>query len=536
MTLLTLKGRMLRMQTCLHRLLLKYWDIFDIRFKDRDQEKAYKADLEIEVVRNSMVVVFAAVMIIVISIAGKYNDELTRTDGKRWTCALGDVRTTVFFCWLYTAALGLAYMSVGFARIQHNWFRWVNWESLFMFVITTNGVCLAVANFWHMPLIVGQNPEKVWERDPKGTDVLILLAIDGLMTMSTMYVPVRFCMTWSLPLFSVGSYFVETITLPSMFPYQRHITIGALLALTYFAYNGRLRGERTHREKWLALQMVVEAEETMKEQERTIEETAALVRGWRTVADALCDITVKLTSDLVVMGSEMQHDAFFQRSLEGQSFTVVLTERDQSRFASLVADCSSQQIPACMPSTICKKSMTSEVHLLLVDTGRREPRYLLGIRVEADHFRESSAGTEVNFSDINPGFHSILPRTFGKLDEKADNEHGMDDSDFSFQTYPKHEPPPVPFFTPVKARALSLKKLLPRWHVPRDIDSCCQLHTVITSIEEVSQYLMERPCEPLWSTWSGGQCLRCKCMCNNAKRRCVVCGYEPEDCEKEVVE
>ncbi|CAE7723026.1 unnamed protein product, partial [Symbiodinium sp. KB8] len=44
-------------------------------------------------------------------------------------------------------------------------------------------------------------------------------------------------------------------------------------------------------------------------------------------------------------------------------------------------------IPICLPATIQKNQITCEVHLLVVDTGeRREPRFLVGIRVETEQY------------------------------------------------------------------------------------------------------------------------------------------------------
>lgn len=496
----------------------------EIRFETWESEQCFIQSLEPEVLRNGLLVVLCTMAFIPISIIPVVTKELNLSNSDRaFRMQSDDPRTSVVIVWIVMFVFGLIYSFLNVMMMWRGWFSRLDWEKSFVFYTTVYGLCLSMGNFWHLPLLQRKDPRQVWSHDATGTDIFILLAMACLFSAITMYVPIRFCLLWILHFFAVGSYVILAIVLPACFPEDRHVTISAIVALSFFSYHGCFRSEKIKREKWLALQMVVEAEEIVKDQENTIQESAQLVKGLRTVADALCDIIVKLNSDLRVQGSEVQHDAFFECHMEGRVFTEILTEGDRQRFLSLVKEASKATIPVCMPTTIKKKSMSTEAHILLVDTGRREPRYLLGLRVEADHYFPTDPAKEVNHGHIIPGFAALIPEP--KYSAKP-GEVDEDDSDFSFRTYPKHDPPPVPFFTPLKARALSLKKLLPRWNIPREPESCCQLHTVLASIDEVLQYLCERPCEPLWSTWSGGQCARCKCMCSNPRGRCVVCGYE----------
>jgi len=256
----------------------------------------------------------------------------------------------------------------------------------------------------------------------------------------------------------------------------------------------------------------------------TIEETAGLVRGLRTVANALCDIIVKLTEDLCVCSAEEPVDCFFERVMEGRSFTEVLDEGDKIRFKALVSSVSGSQVHACMPVTLKKTSSMCEAHLLLVDTGRTMPRYFLGIRVEMEHLQDSQ---QIEPSpDCTPPatFMGIVPQPPGIPNMEMKHYDSDQDSGFSFGTY-KNMAVETWAYTSVRARAISLKKVMPRWNIPRDATSCCQFHTVVDSIHEVADFLTDMPCEPLWNTLTGGQCPRCKSMCTQARAKCVVCGY-----------
>eukprot|EP00435_Cladocopium_sp_Y103_P051392 s2722_g15.t4 len=323
---------------------------------------------------------------------------------------------------------------------------------------------------------------------------------------------------------AVVPFFVNTIVFQSVFT-DTHMILFALLGLSGFAYHGALRREKTHRQKWTFEHMVEEAEEVMREQDNTIQETTAQVKGLRVVAEALCDVIVKLDSKKCVYGANTRQDAFFETKLEGRCFEDFLSEQDRSRFSKLM---SSIQVgfPACMPVTIQKEHLTAEVHLLAVDTGlTREPRYLIGMRIEAEHFTavEEEVG-KVQSVESARGSSSLGMARLSKP-VKVDFE----DDDISCKTYPRLAATNVPLATPARSRALCIKKLLPRWQVPRNMNSCCQYHTAVDSVVEALELLATTSCEPLFQTFGGGQCRRCLCMCNREQRRCAVCGYALEE-------
>mmetsp|Transcript_7637 Transcript_7637/g.17993 ORF Transcript_7637/g.17993 Transcript_7637/m.17993 type:complete len:524 (+) Transcript_7637:93-1664(+) len=502
---------------------------FDLRFKDRRIEASFKASVEPEVLRFGVLLSVCCVVLVPVSLIPVYFEEVYNEknpfDLWKW-----DVRTLMLVLWLCCFSNTFLFSTFGLLRIWRNWFSSWNWEGHFMVMITYYAVSLAFANFWHLPLICHQHPSNVWVHDARGAEVFILLALDGIMTVVAMYIPIRSCTLWILPLCGVGSYFFMLVVVDSIFPSDRFKSISALLFLTIFACHGAYRNEQHRREKWIALQQVMECTEVVKQQETQIQETAALVKGLRTVASALCDIIVKLTEDLRVCGAEPVLDSFFEQAMDGKMFVEVLGAHDSERFKALVSTVSSSQVHACMPVTIRKMSSLCEAHLLLVDTGRTMPRYFIGIRVEMEHLDggvQEAEQADSAKADGPENFCSVVPSPASPSSGRRPGSRAEDkESDFSFTTWPKQgQNVPVLAYTSVRARAISMRKVMPRWNIPRDLNSCCQFHTVVDSIHEVADFLSEKPCEPLWSTLNGGQCARCKSMCAQPRIKCVVCGY-----------
>jgi len=490
----------------------------DLRFKEVETEVAFKASVEPEVLRFGVMGGLILELLIPLTLVPVYIQESSHEDNP-YDMSTGDVRTLLLILWLLCFGFTGMFCIFGLLRIWRGWFQRWNWEAIFMVMITYYALNLTLANFWHMPLIVGNDPVQVWKHDARGAEVYILLALDGIMTTVAMYIPVRSCVLWVLMLVGVGSYTVMLAGVDSVFPDDRFKSVAALIGLAVVAGHGAYRNEMSRREKWIALQQVIEATEVVKQQENQIEESTVLVKGLRSVANALCDIILKLTEDLRVCGTESMLDAFFEQKMEGRSFMDVLADTDRARFMALISGVSTSQVHACMPLTIRKRSSLCEAHVLLVDTGRCMPRYFVGIRVEMEHLeptnQEPSLTMKQSSSPPQAELTGILPQ----------ETQTADDSEFSFNTYFKPNHGQALAFTSVRARAMSLKKVMPRWNIARDTESCCQFHTVVESVHEVADFLAEKQCEPLWSTLNGGQCARCKSMCTQTRTKCVVCGY-----------
>jgi len=501
----------------------------DLRFDNPDQEQRYKQGLQGNLVVGGLVCIGSATAATLFAVVPAMWREIARDDGNQLGATF-DARVWVFLVWSVNLLLMFIYLLLSATRLCLGRFLWWNWEAFFVLVVSVFLFSMAVANFWHLPMMVGENPSGVWVHDAQGSDIFMLLGIDGILTMVAMYVPLRSSVLWIPFVFAVIPFFVNTIVFQSVFS-DSHMILFALLGLSGMAYHGALRREKTHRQKWTFEHMVEQAEEVMREQDNTIQETTAQVKGLRVVAEALCDVIVKLDSKKCVYGANVRQDAFFETKSEGRNFEDLLSEQDRSRFNQLMGSIK-VGFPACMPVTIQKEHLSSEVHLLAVDTGMsREPRYLIGMRIEAEHFtaiEEDVARVE----SLDSPRESRGSAGFAKKPVKVDFE----DDDISCKTYPRIAQTNVPLSTPARARALCIKKLLPRWQVPRNMNSCCQYHTIVDSVMEAVELLATTSCEPLFQTFSGVQCPRCLCMCNREQRRCAVCGFSLEESQAPAAE
>lgn len=512
-------------ETSQRRSLLRH---LDLRFQHPDQEQRYKQGLVNDVILGGLVCIGCAATATLFATVPTLTRELSRDQDP-----LGEtfgVRDWVFIIWSLNLVLMLSFIVCGCVRFCKGYLAQWNWEAFFVVVVSIFLFSTAFANFWHFPFVVGADPTTVWAHNPRGSDIFMLLGIDAILTMVAMYVPIRSSVLWIPFVFAVLPFFVNTIAFESVFS-DSHMVVFALLGLSAMAYHGALRRENTHRQKWALAHMVEEAEEVMREQDNTIQETTAQVKGLRVVAEALCDVILKVDSKMHVRNADQQQDAFFETKLEGRRFEEFLSEQDRSRFANLMSSIK-VGFPACLPLTIRKQHLNSEVHLLAVDTGMtREPRYLIGIRIEAEQFSANAEEAVRKVESVDSprgshGFSAVLPRADSQPKVKVDFS---EEDDISCRTYPRYAQNKEPLYTPARSRALCIKKLLPRWQVPRDTDSCCQYHTVVDSMVEAMELLANTSCEPLFQTFGGAQCQRCLCMCNREQRRCAVCGYTLEE-------
>eukprot|EP00930_Biecheleria_cincta_P071177 TRINITY_DN5869_c0_g2_i1.p1 TRINITY_DN5869_c0_g2~~TRINITY_DN5869_c0_g2_i1.p1 ORF type:complete len:603 (+),score=61.16 TRINITY_DN5869_c0_g2_i1:37-1845(+) len=539
----------------------------DLRFREEKlSENGFKQSLEPEILKYGALIAFAGALLVPCTLIPVLVREAQSTrnplDFQNW-----DVRFTLSLIWCLTFTTAVSFCLASCLRMRYNWFQNWNWELYFMIVATSYVVSLSLANFWHMPFLAGTHPSDVWQHDVRGTEVFILLAIDGLLTAVAMYVPIRSCVLWILPCCGVGSYLVMLLALDVVMPNDRHLTVGALALLAFFSMHGAFQNDKRRRENWKALCRVMETEEVVMEQTHYIADASALVRGLTDVATALCDFLLHLSTDLKITSSQKTHSAFFEADIEGVNFVDLLGKDDAERFQHFIELVTDAHVPACLPVTVNRAAASTVCHLLVVDTGKREPRYLMGIRVEREDFRSAVLG-EDQFGDVsisqavNAQDVSMQDISRMSLDIPGDFEfsasrpiglpHSLDtdvrtlglvpaatlggalvgswtssaamDSDISFSTYPKRDPPPPPSCTPVQTRARSLQKLIPRWQIPRNPESCCHFHTVVRSLPAVVDYMESLTCEPLWSTIGNSQCSQCKSMVQDRWHKCVVCG------------
>ncbi|CAJ1379489.1 unnamed protein product [Effrenium voratum] len=436
----------------------------DLRFGDVSQELRYKQSLNREVLFGGLVCVAAGAIGVVVAVLPAIVREASRTD---LPLEGFDARVAVFCTWVVNLTLMSTHILLSALSLATGCASSWNWEAFFALVVSVFAASMSLGNFWHLPLLAGQDPVSLWAHDARGSDIFVLLAIDAVLTMVAMYVPIRSCILWIPFLCAVVPYIVNTLMLRSVFA-DSHLILGAMLGLGAMAYHGALRRETTHRNKWIIEHVVEEAEEVILQQNSTIQETTAQVKGLRVVAEALCDVILNLDSKLHVCGAGVQQDGFFETRVEGKRFAELLTESDRSRFKQLVAS-SKAGFPVCMPATIQKQFLTHEVHLLLVNTGEsRGAQFLVGIRIESEQILAQEEGDPASKTTGAAGrrFQSVVPTSAANVDFEED--------DLSCKTYPRWDEQAVAAPTPARTRALCIKKVMPRWQVLRDPASCCQ--------------------------------------------------------------
>eukprot|EP00930_Biecheleria_cincta_P071174 TRINITY_DN5869_c0_g1_i1.p1 TRINITY_DN5869_c0_g1~~TRINITY_DN5869_c0_g1_i1.p1 ORF type:complete len:606 (+),score=58.62 TRINITY_DN5869_c0_g1_i1:34-1851(+) len=550
------------------------WNIFaqlDLRFKETLSEDAFRQSLESEILKHGAAICLAGAVLIpsmlIPVLVRESSSNQNPLSFQNW-----DVRLSLSLIWFLTFAIAVSFCLASCLRITKNWFKNWNWELYFMMVITCYVVSLSLANFRHTPLLVGLHPSDVWQHDVRGTEVFIPLAIDCLLTAVAMYVPVRTCILWTLPCCAVGSYLIVLLAFDDAMLNDRHLPAGALGLLAFFSMHGALKNEKRRRENWKALAHVTDTEKVVLEQSHRIADTFALVRGLTNVATSLCDFLLHLSTDLKITQSEKAHSAFFEADIEGVHFADLLEDADADRFQQFIELVSGRHLPLCLPVTVKRASVTSICHLVVADTGVREPRYLMCVRVEREDFRPAALDADP-FANVNASISQSLQAqdvsmqdasqsadppgtgmasatfplqlgmpqrleadvgTLGLLPAAAQScapagswtSSAAMDSDISFSTYPKKGPPPRPSFTPVETRARSLQLLIRQWHIPRNFESCCHFHTASRSTRAVMKYLETLCCDPLWSTIGNAQCRQCKSMTPDGVHECQICANE----------
>eukprot|EP00405_Crypthecodinium_cohnii_P033518 CAMPEP_0206527888 /NCGR_PEP_ID=MMETSP0325_2-20121206/1623_1 /ASSEMBLY_ACC=CAM_ASM_000347 /TAXON_ID=2866 /ORGANISM="Crypthecodinium cohnii, Strain Seligo" /LENGTH=359 /DNA_ID=CAMNT_0054023397 /DNA_START=893 /DNA_END=1970 /DNA_ORIENTATION=+ len=333
----------------------------------------------------------------------------------------------------------------------------------------------------------------IWNSDVScSAEAWVLLGLNCMTTSAAFFLPLRTIVSWLVPVLGLLTYSIMKAAFEEeKQPSQILVKILLLMALSYLAM-AAIREVRKASEQIEEQQVSIQQKgREIQEKEREIQATTDLVRSLQTVTRALCDTMVHLTTDLVIRNSDLA-STFFERDVEGMPFTDFLTKDDQARFALSISRAAQSHIPVCLPVTIYKQFSTSECHLVVVHRGVTELCYLVGIRTEKDTPAEvpiqdgmgdtddvdigqgqSLTGTAMaSFgpplappgvmpgaipSKEGPGFTSVMPlKGFGAIDEDLE-------SDFSFTTYPKADPPRPPKFTNFRARARTIRMILKRW-------------------------------------------------------------------------
>mmetsp|Transcript_122393 Transcript_122393/g.318154 ORF Transcript_122393/g.318154 Transcript_122393/m.318154 type:complete len:597 (-) Transcript_122393:60-1850(-) len=558
-------------------LRLTWWNEYltalDLRFNDKEQERCFKKNLEGDLLRWMLVGSTLAAVCTTFNSIATFGPELLNQGSPHDFSNFKDTRNLVFFGQILLWTVVPAILSCLIAlRIFFEFFLTWHWEIVITSIMGYGSMVIVIGQLYHLTVLFGGDPDDVWKNDVTcSAEAWVLLGLNSMTTAAAFFLPLRSVVSWSVPVIGLITYIIMKVAFDDDTPpSQLLVKIALLMALSYLAWHGAFRTEKHLRTEWRAIREVQKASEQIEEQqvsiqqksrqiqekEKEVEATTDLVRSLQTVTKALCDTMVHLTADLRIRNADTSV-TFFEQDVEGLAFTDLLNKEDQSRFAACVSRATQAHIPVCLPVTLKKQYSTSECHLVLVHRGNTELRYLIGIRVERDYpsafeplrsaedeadaaVRRGSNGAAPASSteaaaaaaataaqatslpgSVNQGhaFTPIIPCQINSIDEDLE-------SDFSFTTYPKHDPPRPPKLTNFRARARTIRMILKRWNVPRDCESCCQYHTVLETIDEAVECLRQQKCDPLWSTYSQ-QCPRCACM--NQGPKCVVCGFLVEE-------
>lgn len=557
---------MIRMPEFL-RGITKRVKAMDLRFSDPEEEKLFKTGLESDLLRLMLQGSLAACVVTLFnSLITAVSEGLFATGHDLFD--LSDVRNQVFLAQLglWTLAPAVTGCLIAMRVFSERLTSW-DWEVVSSALMIYGSVVIVIGQLYNLTVLFGAEPSDIWKIQVSYTaEAWVLLGLNVMTTVAEFFLPLRSIMSWTVPSVGILAYSIFQLqrdASDSSAAFEVVVKILLLTILSFQAWRASVRVEKHMRREWWNLRELEKASVQIGEQqvaiqlkgqevlekETKVQETMNLVKSLQTVAKALCDTMVHLTSDLEIRDTE-NAAAFFEKEVEGELFYTLLNTNDQIRFTACLSRAAQSHVPVCLPVTLNKQYTSCEVHLILVHRGGTDLCYLIGIRVDKDNpyaltiadVDETSEGGRSGGSarrraernnlhqmapdntNVPPGcvpdknFNGVMPGRIGSVDEDLE-------SDFSFTTYPKNGVPRPPKFTNYRSRARTIRMILKRWNVPRDSESCCQYHTVLESIDEAVDCLRQQKCDPLWSTY-GEQCPKCSCM--NQGKKCVVCGYLPD--------
>jgi len=162
-----------------------------------------------------------------------------------------DIKACCFYGWSSAAVLCGSVSLLGYLRQRHGWFQNANWEAIFLGSWTYCLIILAFLNKWHTPLMFGKDPNNFWKYDQRGVEMQILLCNDFCLTCVTMYIPVRACVLWLMPVLGTIPYLINLVLLGTAFPREAPSNISLLISLVVFAVRGAHRIEVQRRKEWI---------------------------------------------------------------------------------------------------------------------------------------------------------------------------------------------------------------------------------------------------------------------------------------------
>ena len=229
-----------------------------------------------------------------------------------------------------------------------------------------------------------------------------------MLTSACLFLPLRSCVLWVIPALILGPYNILVLLVGSK---DKYITVTCLFIMTILLFVGARRSEKDRRQKWL----------TVRNQEKEIEASAAFGASMHAVAEAFCDIVIKLDANFCVCGLDRKQRSFFNQEMDGCSFVRLLAEDDKARFFQLADQADAATVPGFLQVTLRISQSTLDASLLLVHTNQGQVHYVLGISIQkSDH----SEAFQLQESIPVPTQGHVQPLPLGRL--SAPSEHATD--------------------------------------------------------------------------------------------------------------
>jgi len=361
----------------------------DARFPCIEDELQFiQARLNTNIVSSLLLAVLLFLAGIVAHVGPLYQQEVSNADSPfEWTSS--DLRTWYFVTCMFAGLVCVAISAAAGTRISRLAFFLWDWESIALgcLIFCTSFVSYAMA----------LETATSWSNNSARASILnAALIIDAIITASCLYIPIRTCRLWILMVSTTVSFIAGILVVSArdihVSTQQLFLPPFALACLCFFSFVGAVRHERHVRQEWLSTRQVFKSLDDLQAKDIELKGACALTLGMHKVAEAMCDVVIKLAEDLVVYDAGLGRQAFFGAQVEGKPFTCLLAENDVERFCRLLVQVQQSRLPQCLPVTLLREGLGYvEAQLLVVDTGLARPKYCVGVRVEREEEMPPSA-------------------------------------------------------------------------------------------------------------------------------------------------
>lgn len=355
----------------------------DIRFADVDLEKAFAASLDSQLGHSAAVAGISISAILAGRLVSVMIVDIEVVCGESCNWLAIHPRTQYLFVQLWNIFLSLVILLLAAAwrYLGGGWVR-VNWELVLMFYFVSLVSSFPFVSMWHVAASWGLQPGEAWNgHDASYSEFLTLLGMHAVNTLVCLFVPMRSCLLWTVPVVGLTSFLSMIYFWGSPFPDSIAETVLGATFVTFASLAGAWRNECFARERWMALRDVVESKKMVVEQSVEIVSTLALANGMEAVVNSFCDMVVKIDNDFCMWRPVEAIDAFFGQPMHGKSLEDAVTREDRQRLRAMFDRASASSLPQCMHLTLETPGKSLEAELLLMWTDTAVPRYLAGLQV-----------------------------------------------------------------------------------------------------------------------------------------------------------